>query len=169
MSGKSYSDLLKDPRWQRKRLEVLNDANWRCEECDNARDTLHVHHRIYRRGTNPWEYDKEELQCLCENCHDRVTQLGKRFDVAVAEFKAVCHSRNMSWVVGAMHALTGLFSGTETDLIDYDEIYGAASMLKHTSLVSSQVRVNDLFSEILEKLNEHQRINLTDFLSARKK
>lgn len=30
---KTYYELLKDPRWQRKRLEVMQRANFECEDC----------------------------------------------------------------------------------------------------------------------------------------
>jgi hypothetical protein len=64
----SYRDKLKDPRWQKKRLEVFSKANWRCEKCKRADSTLHVHHLIYRR-VEPWEYQSDELEALCERCH----------------------------------------------------------------------------------------------------
>jgi hypothetical protein len=63
-----YRDKLKDPRWQRKRLEVLNEANWRCKKCERGNLPLHVHHILYRR-VDPWEYRLDELQVLCEPCH----------------------------------------------------------------------------------------------------
>lgn len=69
MSAPTYSELLKDPRWQRRRLEILNRANFQCEECEADNQTLHVHHKLYRKGAKPWEYAPEELQCLCEDCH----------------------------------------------------------------------------------------------------
>lgn len=65
----TYSELLRDPRWQRKRLEVLSRSNFTCEECEANDKTLNVHHIRYRKGAKPWEYDAEELQSLCEECH----------------------------------------------------------------------------------------------------
>lgn len=65
----SYSELLRDPRWQRKRLEALNFADWRCDRCCDAESTLHVHHKRYVKGRAPWEYDLEELAVLCAHCH----------------------------------------------------------------------------------------------------
>lgn len=66
----SYSDKLKDPRWQRKRLEVLERAEWKCECCGAVDRTLHVHHGHYDRGADPWEYDLFTLWSLCEECHE---------------------------------------------------------------------------------------------------
>ena len=64
-----YAQKLKDPRWQRKRLEALNRAEFRCEACQDTESTLHVHHKAYFKGREPWEYDVEQLAVLCENCH----------------------------------------------------------------------------------------------------
>ncbi len=65
----SYSEKLRDPRWQRRRLEIMQLAHFRCEECDAADQTLTVHHRVYRVGAEPWCYPDWELVCLCEQCH----------------------------------------------------------------------------------------------------
>ena len=67
----SYADLLKDPRWQRKRLEVLEAAGWKCSSCDESTRELHVHHKRYIKGKMPWEYEWEDLIVLCKPCHDR--------------------------------------------------------------------------------------------------
>jgi hypothetical protein len=66
----SYSEKLRDPRWQRRRLEKLQQQQFSCEECSDTRSTLHVHPRVYERGRDPWEYELDDLQVLCENCHE---------------------------------------------------------------------------------------------------
>lgn len=71
----SYSDLLKDPRWQRKRLEILERDEWMCQNCGTETVTLHVHHGYYAKGRKPWEYENESLRTLCEDCHADVTVL----------------------------------------------------------------------------------------------
>lgn len=65
----TYSEKLKDPRWQRKRLEVLERSDFHCELCADGEATLHVHHKAYFKGREPWEYDPEQLVALCEACH----------------------------------------------------------------------------------------------------
>jgi hypothetical protein len=32
----SYGDLLRDPRWQKKRLEMLDAAEWKCTCCERT-------------------------------------------------------------------------------------------------------------------------------------
>jgi len=66
---KTYSDKLKDPRWQKKRLEVLEMSEWACEICQDKDSTLHVHHHQYLKGREPWEYDHSQFSVLCESCH----------------------------------------------------------------------------------------------------
>ncbi len=59
----------RDPRWQRRRLEIFQRANFTCEYCQRTDLPLHVHHGIYRKGHAQWEYEDFELHCLCEECH----------------------------------------------------------------------------------------------------
>lgn len=68
--ARSYSEKLKDPRWQKVRLLVLERAGWKCESCEAAEQTLHVHHGYYDRAKEPWEYPTDTLWCLCEDCHE---------------------------------------------------------------------------------------------------
>lgn len=70
MKRKSYSDLLKDPRWQKVRLEKLQAADWACEVCYESEEMLSVHHKHYVKGRSPWEYAHHELVVLCQSCHE---------------------------------------------------------------------------------------------------
>jgi 5-methylcytosine-specific restriction endonuclease McrA len=66
---KTYAEKLKHPKWQKKRLEVLQLSNFTCEWCGETEKTLHVHHFFYKKGANPWEYDNCDLVSICEDCH----------------------------------------------------------------------------------------------------
>lgn len=66
----NYSDLLRDPRWQRKRLEVLNRDNFTCIICGDDKNELQIHH-LYYDGRNPWEYELDALETLCRKCHEK--------------------------------------------------------------------------------------------------
>lgn len=70
-SKKSYSEKLKDPRWQKMRLQILERDGWKCRRCGDAKSTLHVHHKVYLPGKDPWEYEPCYLATLCETCHQR--------------------------------------------------------------------------------------------------
>lgn len=65
----NYLDMLKDPRWQKKRLRILKRDKFRCRECGDHESTLHVHHLFYQKGLAPWEYENRFLLTLCEQCH----------------------------------------------------------------------------------------------------
>jgi hypothetical protein len=65
----TYSEKLKDPRWQKMRLKILERDDWACPSCFGTEQTLHVHHMIYSGNRNPWEYPMEDLITLCSECH----------------------------------------------------------------------------------------------------
>ena len=67
--SKDYWEKLQDPRWQKKRLEVFEKAEFRCEKCFNDSNTLNVHHKTYFKGHEPWEYHVNQLSLLCKSCH----------------------------------------------------------------------------------------------------
>lgn len=66
----TYYEKLKDPRWQKKRLEVMQANDFTCEICFDTTKTLNVHHKEYFKGLEPWEYEIEQLSCICETCHE---------------------------------------------------------------------------------------------------
>ncbi len=65
---KSYSEKLKDPRWQKKRLNILNRDGFSCQWCGDKEHTLHVHHLKYKG--DPWDAPDEWLLTICEDCHE---------------------------------------------------------------------------------------------------
>jgi 5-methylcytosine-specific restriction endonuclease McrA len=82
----TYKDKLKDPRWQKKRLKVLEYANWRCQLCGDNSQELHVHHPRYVKGKLPWQYKDGELTALCYWCHDVFHEVMRRSDNGIKIF-----------------------------------------------------------------------------------
>lgn len=74
MKKKTYSEKLRDPRWQKLRLQILERDEWTCQICSDKESTLNVHHRYYLHGKDPWEYPPEALETLCEDCHRSETE-----------------------------------------------------------------------------------------------
>ena len=72
----TYAEKLKDPRWQKKRLEILNRDEFTCQLCNDKDSTLHVHHNKY--GSNPWDIENDKLITYCEHCH-RFVEITKHF------------------------------------------------------------------------------------------
>lgn len=64
----SYAEKLRDPRWQKKRLQIFERDGWRCVICHRDNQNLQVHHAVYAKRA-PWEYPDHVLQTLCESCH----------------------------------------------------------------------------------------------------
>jgi len=64
----SYSDKLKHPKWQKKRLEILNRDSWACKYCSDTESQLHVHHLKYTTK-EPYDELSENLVATCQDCH----------------------------------------------------------------------------------------------------
>ena len=81
----TYSDRLKDPRWQRRRLEAMQAANFSCEDCGRRDQELQIHHTAYIRDANPWEYGAEHIMCVCSVCHQTRQKFEDTFRLALGE------------------------------------------------------------------------------------
>jgi len=83
-----YWKLLKDARWQRKRLEIMERDNFTCRSCGKSdKDegtTLNVHHAYYIKGRKPWEYAPNLLTTICSECHELRHQWKREVDEAIA-------------------------------------------------------------------------------------
>lgn len=68
----AYAQKLRDPRWQKMRLNVMERDNFTCRECASKDKTLNVHHCFYysHKQVDPWEYPVGSLITLCEDCHE---------------------------------------------------------------------------------------------------
>lgn len=73
----SYSEKLRDPRWLARREQIITKADHKCRECgetaeqtrEKSKGGLQVHHVIYLRKREPWDYPDDLLVCLCGECH----------------------------------------------------------------------------------------------------
>lgn len=66
--SEKYLEILKNPRWQKKRKEILYRDGYRCAKC-GSKHKLNVHHIFYIKGRLPWEYPNYALITLCRSCH----------------------------------------------------------------------------------------------------
>ena len=81
----TYSEKLRHPLWQKKRLEILERDNWCCWLCSSKDKTLHVHHIFYDSGyENPWDYPNCFLITLCAICHKKEQQ---NYKIAVLDLQ----------------------------------------------------------------------------------
>ena len=113
----NYWEKLKDPRWQRKRLEALNLSNFHCSSCGSDEKTLNVHHLYYKKGAEPWEYDVHtELQVLCEDCHKSEHKQEESFNESLQKFK-----RDSPMLGLNLDFIKGVLDGLMLGATPYDE------------------------------------------------
>ena len=80
----TYSQKLKDPRWQKTRLRVLERDNFTCICCESKQKQLHVHHCYYVSKREPWDYNLNTLVSLCADCHKSTGELvGPAHDICM--------------------------------------------------------------------------------------
>lgn len=70
MDARTYAEKLRDPRWQRRRLEIFQRDNWKCQLCSRTDLELHLHH-LYRTTEDPWDEPDLHLLTVCQLCHDQ--------------------------------------------------------------------------------------------------
>jgi hypothetical protein len=77
----TYAEKLRSPEWQKKRLEILQRDKWKCQCCGNKDETLNVHHTLYVKNKNPWDYKDAVYKTLCESCHKKWHEAKLHIDV----------------------------------------------------------------------------------------
>ena len=113
-----YAELLRDPRWQKKRLEILSRDNFTCLGCGDQERTLHVHHCYYKKGNLPWEYADTSLATLCEVCHDNEADaLSMKVYLSEVLSEKGCRA-------GHFHRLANAIEGSDF-VAPLDEVMGA--------------------------------------------
>lgn len=75
----AYSEKLRHPKWQQKRLRILERDGFKCRHCNSADRPLHAHHIQYEHGREPWEYPDTMLVTYCEDCHSKWHQFKKSY------------------------------------------------------------------------------------------
>ena len=112
----SYFEKLKDPRWQKKRLEVFDRDGWECVICDSKETTLHAHHIYYEFDKNPWEYPDYALMTLCSECHEAEHEAAKfailslRQAMAKAKIRTAVEISYLESII-RNHFKNGVFNG----------------------------------------------------------
>jgi hypothetical protein len=68
----TYGEKLRDPRWQKVRLQRMERDGFRCRLCWDEKTELHVHHPYYD-ARDPWDYPVDDLITLCKKCHKKIS------------------------------------------------------------------------------------------------
>jgi len=66
----TYAEKLKDPRWEKRRIEILERDDYKCQLCGERDKMLNVHHKYYE-SNDPWDYVDCMLITYCEECHKK--------------------------------------------------------------------------------------------------
>lgn len=71
----TYKEQIAHPKWQKKRLEILQRDNFTCQICLDTETQLHIHHQYYDKTfqTMAWEYPNHAYKTLCADCHKAIT------------------------------------------------------------------------------------------------
>jgi hypothetical protein len=86
MKNITYSEKLKSPKWQKKRLEIMERDSFCCQICNDSENTLNVHHLAYIKGKDPWQVPNDYLVTLCEECHNKITRAKDFYDCFFAVY-----------------------------------------------------------------------------------
>jgi len=148
----SYAELLRHPKWQKMRLEILEDADFACQSCGDKNETLHVHHLYYLRDRSPWEYPPESLRCLCKTCHEYYTELNEQIKIKLGEI-------GLDYLEQVWGYLTGVVSlessKKEIEILDADVAQGLADcyhLRTVTVMKEAGKRKNRLNGDILSRI-----------------
>lgn len=141
---KSYWEQLQDPRWQRKRLEVMERDDWTCVECGAKDVTLNVHHTYYLDGYEPWSYPTDSLKTLCKDCHNEVSQMVKAIRNIAGGLPVWALYKLRGYAVSAL--LPHYEIGGTIEIGCDDELYGVIDAAQWTiplEEMESLVKTND--------------------------
>jgi hypothetical protein len=86
MTKLTYQEQLQQPEWQEVRKKILQDRNYKCEECGAIDKPLQVHHKKYVKGRLAWQYHHDLLQVLCEDCHKNIHKNDLKYRTDSATF-----------------------------------------------------------------------------------
>jgi hypothetical protein len=119
----TYSEKLRHPSWQRKRLEIMGEHGFRCSRCGGDQRELHVHHKFYLPNAEPWEYPANAYSVLCDMCH-------KAEGATIREYEALYRRFRMEG--GSLRQLIGYLKGLVRPPLppeDGEELDGLASAM----------------------------------------
>ena len=108
----TYIEKLQDPRWQKKRLEVMNRDHWACIHCNKSENTLTVHHCRY--NGEPWEADDQLLITLCMDCHKTRQDAESDAKLMVAQISSLMGPNEFHEFVGRLANVVGIKQDKKT-------------------------------------------------------
>ena len=142
----AYGEKLKDPRWQKLRLQVFERDEWACRWCYAKKQTLAVHHLWYETEAEPWEATPESLLTVCESCHQSEYDSRAKYEALLLE---AIRRKGFS-LVGLMYFKDGVDSLPINKLIDYQ---AAAIGLRMKDILLTEEQT----ARVIESITINQR------------
>lgn len=138
----NYKEKLKDPKWQKKKSEIMMRDGFTCQLCGSTEKTLHVHHLTYTRckDGNPWACPDSDLITLCEDCHKEVhnnPDIPFPFDEDMTKEVIKKYGLEPYQIIGEFVRREGLFKYYSApltriiDVADWAEEWGAILEMTH--------------------------------------
>lgn len=147
MAEKTYAEKLQDPRWQRKRLEVMSRDNFTCRHCKTTESSLNIHHIAYNHG-DPWDIKNELLITLCQPCHEKE---GERIKTSFASLINILKSRGC--MSDHVDAIASAFSELPDEFFEkYTVDFGLMYFFSNRTLLESILKkYEDSMTERIEQ------------------
>jgi len=93
MGQMTYLAQLRHPKWQRKRLEVLQRDGWIVRAAQKGDYAVYADGSKAPIVTGAWEYSGDDLTSLCEDCHELTHAERPKVAVCSSPVKACCWPR----------------------------------------------------------------------------
>lgn len=146
----TYAEKLKDPRWQKKRLEIFSRDEFTCNSCGCKDKTLHLHHKYYRPKTVIWDYPDDALVTLCEDCHSEATDYITAFD---SQFKTFFAPSELLDLASAIH------HANSTGCLMGDSRFLALAICELITQAGSSVHPRGSFVDLVEAASKKLALN----------
>ena len=139
----TYRTKLQDPKWQKKRLEIMQRDDWKCMHCNDKTTMLSVHHKTYFDDREPWEYDDNLLVTLCQPCHDWIHKMEHYYMCQIDEFVPFMFNpleEFNRWVLDGIDTrwTTKGYSSNSVMRWDRKDLTGPVSIYAHVYLLESE-------------------------------
>jgi len=158
----TFSEQYKHPLWQKRRLERLELVGFGCERCDDHDSQLHVHHKLYIKDHNLWEYADSELICLCSACHKYAHELKDELAMATTFVLDESYFEALDTAIGMFKSFDGptwldLKEARTAEITDGQIL----SVVKNSKLFECLVEfvINDVENGEIDKYGDSKSLN----------
>jgi len=103
--------------------------------CGDTETTLHVHHKYYVSGNDPWDYPNTALVTLCEHCHKEVEDNKGDYK----DFSSIKILKSANWKNGGRIMFLADSESGNTSMRIFDKDNGWVAGYEHPAYVQRQI------------------------------